>query len=260
MMETPVLSIVSPCCNEQENLIPLVTAIRETLDPLHIAYEIVIGDDHSSDDSWKILQTLGAADRRIRAVRLSQNHGQSAAVWAGIQAATGHFIATLDADLQNHPRELPRLLEAIQRDQCDCVCGSRVAARAQGDSRVYQATSKFANGIRNRFTHEKVSDSACGYRIFRRECATRLKFFKGMHRFMPTLFRIEGFVVTELPISHHKRLTGKSHYGVLNRLFVTLHDLLAVRWMQKRMFCYQVKEQINFPPSATVELDHRRTG
>ena len=249
MSEAPILSVVAPCYNEQGNLIPLVTAIREALEPLKLAYEIVIADDCSRDDSWKTLQTLGADDKRIRAVRLNRNCGQSAAVWAGIQAATGRYIATLDADLQNHPRELPRFLEAIQREESDCICGSRVAARAQGDSWVRQVSSKIANGIRNRITHETVSDSACGYRIFKRECAARLKFFKGMHRFMPTLFRIEGFVVTEIPISHHTRLTGQSHYGVLNRLFVTIYDLFAVRWMQKRMFRFEVKEQINFPPS-----------
>ena len=252
MIEAPTLSVVAPCFNEQGNLVPLVTAIREALDPLKITYEIVIADDFSRDDSWKILQTLGAADPRIRAVRLDRNYGQSAAVWAGIQAATGRFIATLDADLQNHPRELPGFLAAIQRGNSDCVCGSRVAARAQGDSRVRQLSSKIANGIRNRITNETVSDSACGYRIFRRECAARLKFFKGMHRFMPTLFRIEGFVVTEIPISHHTRLSGQSNYGVLNRLFVTIYDLFAVRWMQKRMFRFEVKDQINFPPSVAA--------
>ena len=192
MSEAPILSVVAPCYNEQGNITPLVTAIREALEPLKITYEIVLADDCSRDDSWSILRKLGASDPRIRAVRLNRNCGQSAAVWAGIQAATGRFIATLDADLQNHPRELPRFLQAIQLAQCDCVCGSRVQARAQGDSFVRRLSSKIGNGIRNRITRETVSDSACGYRIFRRECAARLKFFKGMHRFMPTLFRIEG--------------------------------------------------------------------
>ena len=248
MMEPPILSIVAPCYNEQGNLEPLVTAIRDVMEPLNVTYEIVIADDRSTDRSWEILKTLGAADPKIHAVRLDRNCGQSAALWAGVQSAKGRFIATLDADLQNHPRELPRFLDAIQH--CDCVCGSRVKARAQGDSHLKQFSSRVANGIRNRITRETISDSACGYRIFRRECAARLKFFKGMHRFIPTLFRIEGFVVTEIPIGHHARHTGHSHYGVLNRLFITVHDLFAVRWMQKRMFRYEVKEQINFPPDA----------
>ena len=245
MSEAPILSVVAPCYNEQGNLIPLITAIREALEPLKISYEIVIADDCSRDDSWNILQKLGAEDQRIRAVRLNRNCGQSAAVWAGIQAATGRFIATLDADLQNHPRELPRFLEAIERDRCDCVCGSRVAARAQGDSWVRQVSSKIANGIRNSITHETVSDSACGYRIFKRECAARLKFFKGMHRFMPTLIRLEGFSVVEIPISTNPRFAGQTKYGVWNRLFASFYDLLAVRWMKKRMIKFQVAERLN---------------
>jgi dolichol-phosphate mannosyltransferase len=248
MIEPPVLSIVVPSFNEQGNLEPLVAAIRDVMEPLNVSYEVVIADDCSTDRSWEILKTLGAADKRIRAVRLDRNCGQSAALWAGVQSAKGRFIATLDADLQNHPCELPKFLDAIRH--CDCVCGSRVQARARGDSRLRQLSSRIANGIRNGITRETVSDSACGYRIFRRECAERLKFFKGMHRFLPTLFRIEGFVVTEIPISHHARLTGRSHYGVLNRVFITIHDLFAVRWMQKRMFRYEVKEQFNFPPDA----------
>ena len=248
MSESPVLSVVAPCYNEQGNLLPLVTAIRETLDPLRITYEIVLADDGSADGSWSLLQALGAADPRLRAIRLARNSGQSAALWAGIQAATGRFIATLDADLQNHPRELPRFLAAIERNQCDCVCGSRVASRTRGDSWLRQVSSRIANGIRNRITHETIGDSACGYRLFKRECAARLKFFKGMHRFMPTLFRIEGFVVAEIPIAHHPRHAGRSHYAVLNRLFVTVHDLFAVRWMQRRMFRFDVRDRINFPP------------
>jgi dolichol-phosphate mannosyltransferase len=245
MAASPIFSIVAPCFNEAGNLIPLITAIREAMEPLEVGYEVVIADDASTDDSWEILKKLGAEDPKIRAVRLAQNAGQSAAMWAGVQNARGRYIATLDADLQNHPRELPRFLAAIEN--CDCVCGSRVIARAQGDPWLKRVSSKIANAIRNRFTHETVSDSACGYRIFRRECAAQLKFFKGMHRFMPTLFHIEGFRVTEISISHGRRLTGHSHYGTLNRLGVTLYDLFAVRWMQKRMFRYEVKEQINFP-------------
>jgi len=247
MTELPFLSIVVPCYNEKANLVPLITAIRETMTALNLGYEVVFADDGSTDDSWSILRAFGTEDIRIRAVRLEKNAGQSAALWAGVQAARGKYIATLDADLQNHPRELPKFLQVIE--SCDCVCGSRVQARAQGDSRLKQVSSLIANAIRNRLTHETVSDSACGYRVFRREAVARLKFFKGIHRFLPTLFRLEGLVVREIPINHYARLTGHSHYGVWNRVFVTIADLLAVRWMQQRMFRYEVREQINFPPA-----------
>jgi glycosyltransferase involved in cell wall biosynthesis len=213
------------------------------VEQLNLTCEIVIADDCSTDQSWEILKKLGAEDPRIRALQFAKNCGQSAAIWAGIKAARGQYIATLDADLQNDPKDLPKFLEALK--QFDCVCGSRLANRAKGDSIVRQLSSKIANGVRNRITCETISDSACGYRVFKRECAANLKFFNGMHRFLPTLFKIEGYSVAEIPVSHHARHTGTSHYGVWNRLFASSHDLFAVRWMQKRMFKYQVKERVN---------------
>ena len=251
MITAPILSIVVPCYNEEGNLVPLIAAIRETTEPLKLANEIIIADDCSTDKSWEIIQSLAAQDSRIRALRFAKNSGQSAALWAGIQMARGQYIATLDADLQNDPKDLPKFLEALK--QYDCVCGSRRASRSQGDNLVRQLSSKIANGVRNRITHETITDSACCYRVFKRECAGNLKFFKGMHRFLPTLFKIEGYTVAEIPVSHHARFTGKSHYGVWNRLFASAYDLFAVRWMQKRMFRYQVKERVNFQP----ETDER---
>ena len=246
MTDSVTLSVVAPCHNEAENLGPFVAAIRAALDPLKISYEIVITDDRSSDRSWEILSELGAKDSRVRAVRLAKNSGQSAAVWAAIKTATGKYIATLDADLQNDPADLPHFLEAIKNS--DCVCGNRKTNRAKGDSVIRQLSSKIANGIRNWMTQETVGDSACGYRMFRRECVADLKFFKGMHRFMPTLIKIEGYRMTEIPVRHHARVAGVSHYGVWNRAFAALYDLFAVRWMQKRMFRFQVAERINLPP------------
>ncbi len=243
--EPPALSIVIPCYNEAGNLLPLAKAIRAAVDPLKLSYEIIVVDDCSTDQSWEILRTLGAEDSRLRARRLEKNCGQSAAIWAGIQAAAGRFVATLDADLQNDPADLPRFLEAL-KDQ-DCVCGSRIKNRAQGDSLLRRLSSKIANGVRNRMTHENVADSACGYRVFKRECAGNLKFFKGMHRFLPTLFKIEGYRVGEISIRHHLRHAGVSHYGVWNRLFGAAYDLFAVRWMQKRMFHFKIAERVNFP-------------
>ena len=246
MEEAPVISVVIPCYNEQGNLSPLVKATADALGPLNISYEIVITDDCSRDDSWDVLQKIAAENPNVRAQRLAKNSGQSAALWAGIQSAHGRYIATLDADLQNDPRDLPKFLEAIKTS--DCVCGSRIEKRREGDNFVRQVSSKIANGVRNLITHESVTDSGCCYRVFKRECAADLKFFKGMHRFLPTLFKIEGFSVKEIPVNHQHRLTGVSNYGVWNRLFASSYDLFAVRWMQKRMFRFQVKEQVNFTP------------
>lgn len=241
--EIPKLSFVIPCHNEEANLRPLVAAIREATEPLKQSFEIVITDDFSADGSWKVLKELAAADPRIRAQRFAFNCGQSAAMWAGMRAARGAYIITLDCDLQNDPRDIPKFLNALRN--VDCVCGTRVEARRQGDGFIRIASSRIANWVRNKLSGETISDAGCCFRAFKRECIADLKFFKGMHRFLPTLFKIEGFTVREIPVSHNPRTSGKTHYGVWNRLFASFYDLLAVRWMKKRMFKYRIAERIN---------------
>jgi glycosyltransferase involved in cell wall biosynthesis len=241
--DSPLLSIVLPCYNEEGNLRPLIQAIREGVEPLKIDYEIVITDDCSRDNSWNLLKQLAAEDRRIRVQRFEKNAGQSAAMWAGLKAARGTYLMTLDADLQNDPREIPRFLEAIKNT--DCVCGSRVESRAKGDNFIRVASSRIANNVRNWLSGDTISDSGCCFRIFKRECIENLKFFKGMHRFMPTLMKMEGFQVNEIPIGTNPRFAGKTNYGVWNRLFASFYDLLAVRWMKKRMIRFKVAERIN---------------
>ncbi len=243
MAGTPTLSLAVPCYNEQDNLRPLVAAIRAALDPLKLPYEVIITDDCSKDRSWEVLKELAASDPRIRAQRFAFNCGESAALWAGLKAARGQYLFTLDGDMQNDPKDLPRFLEPLKH--YDCVCGTRVAARSQGDNFIRVASSRIANWVRNKLSGEQISDAGCTYRGFRRECIENLKFFKGMHRFMPTLVKIEGFTVTEIAVSHNPRLAGQSNYGVWNRLFASFYDLLAVRWMKKRMFRYEVAERIN---------------
>ena len=243
MPPAPVLSFVIPCYNEEGNLRPLVAALREAVEPLRVPYEIVITDDGSKDRSWEILKELAAADPRIRAQRLACNCGESAASWAGMKAARGQYLVTLDADLQNDPQELPKFLEGLKH--CDCVCGTRVKTRGRGDNFVRIASSRVANWVRNKLSGEQISDAGCTFRAFKRECIQNVKFFKGMHRFLPTLFKLEGFTVMEIEISNHPRFAGRSNYGIWNRLFASFDDLLAVRWMKKRMLRYQVAERVN---------------
>ena len=243
MTETPELSFVIPCYNEQDNLRALVKAISDSVAPLQRSYEIVITDDCSKDNSWPVLKEIAAADPRVRGLRFAYNCGQSAAMWAGMKAARGKIIVTLDADLQNDPQDLARLLEPMTK--FDCVCGSRVKARSEGDSWVRVASSRIANGVRNKLSGENISDAGCCYRAFKRECVDNLKFFKGMHRFLPTLFKIEGYTVTEVDVRTNPRVAGKSNYGIGNRLFASFYDLIAVRWMKKRMFRYKVSDTVN---------------
>ena len=240
--DNPTLSVVIPCHNEQENLRPLIAAIDEAVLPLRLTYEIIITDDCSTDQSWNILKELVSQNSNIRIQRFAFNSGQSAALWAGIQAASGRYIATLDADLQNDPRDLPLLMDGLR--QFDCVCGSRVAARRSGDNFVRILSSRIANWVRNSISGENISDSGCCFRVFKRECVGGLKFFKGMHRFMPTLIKMEGFTVTEVPIRQNHRRSGQSHYNIGNRMFSSFYDLLAVSWMKKRMFRYKIAEKV----------------
>jgi dolichol-phosphate mannosyltransferase len=239
----PEISLVIPCYNEEETLRAFFQAAQAALEPLQIPCEIIVTDDGSADSSWSVLKDCARRDPRIRAQRLDANYGQSAALWAGIKAARGRYIITMDSDLQNDPRDVPAFLEALK--SYDCVCGTRVAARSQGDSWVRIASSRIANGVRNRLSGEEIEDAGCTYRAFKRECVADLKFFKGMHRFLPTLVKMEGFTVTEIPISHHPRFAGQTHYGIWNRLFASFYDLLAVRWMKRRMFRFRVAERIN---------------
>ncbi len=240
-MNEPEISLVIPCHNEEGNLQPLVEAIHGAMRPTGVGYEIVITDDCSTDGSWEVLRGLAARDPLLKIQRFAWNCGESAASWAGLQAARGRVLVTLDADLQNDPRDLPKFLDALK--EADCVCGSRVETRGQGDSFLRIASSRFANRVRNALSGEAISDAGCTYRAFRRECIARVKFFKGGHRFLPTLIKMEGFTVKEIAVSNRSRLSGSSHYGVWNRLFKSFYDLLAVRWMKSRFLRYQIAER-----------------
>jgi glycosyltransferase involved in cell wall biosynthesis len=240
-MNAPEISLVIPCHNEEGNLRPLVAAIHAAMQPTGVDYEIVITDDASTDGSWALLKELAATDPRLRIQRFKTNCGESAASWAGLQAARGQYLATLDADLQNDPRDLPKFLEALKT--ADCICGTRVETRGQGDSWLRIASSRIANGVRNRLSGETISDAGCTYRAFRRECIAGVKFFRGAHRFLPTLIKMEGFTVAEIPVTNQPRHSGSSHYGVWNRLFKSFHDLLGIRWMKSRRLRYELADQ-----------------
>lgn len=242
-LENPELSLVIPCYNEAGTLRELIKAIRAAVGPLKLAYEIIITDDCSQDDSWAILKELAAEDPQIRVQKFAANCGKSAAAWAGMKISRGRNIVTLDADLQNDPQDLGKLLAGLEH--FDCVCGTRVESRRHGDGFVRIVSSRIANWVRNKVSGENVADAGCGYRAFKRECIADLKLFEGMHRFMPTLIKMEGFTVTEVAVSNHPRHAGQSKYGVWNRLFASFYDLLAVRWMKKRMYKWVVAEKVN---------------
>ena len=242
-MSEPEISLVIPCHNEEGNVRPLVEAIHKAMDPLGVEYEIVITDDASTDNSWAVLKEMAAGDPRLRIQQFKFNCGESAASWGGMKASRGKAIATLDADLQNDPKDMPKFLEALKT--ADCVCGTRVESRGEGDKWIRIVSSRTANAVRNWLSGENISDAGCTYRAFRRECIADVKVFKGAHRFLPTLIKMEGFSVVEIPVSNNPRFSGSSHYGVWNRLFKSFYDLLAVRWMKTRIIRYEIGDRVN---------------
>ena len=222
---------------ERDNLEPLHTELSAALAAVTGGVEIVYVDDGSRDGSAEVLAGLAARDPRVRVLRFAANCGQTAAFAAGFEAARGEVVATLDADLQNDPADLPRLLAAL--DGADVVNGVRQGRR---DSVVRRLSSRVGNGFRNWVTHESVSDVGCSLRVMRAAHLRRVKLHRGMHRFLPTLLRLEGARVIELPVAHRPRRHGRSKYGIANRLFVGLVDVFAVRWMQSRQLRWRLRD------------------
>jgi glycosyltransferase involved in cell wall biosynthesis len=231
------LSVVVPVFNEADNIEPLHRELDAALAGVEGAVEFIYVDDGSRDGSDERLLELAKRDQRVRAIRFDGNQGQSAALDAGFRAVKGEVTVTLDADLQNDPADIPRLLEALGR--ADVVNGVRIDRQ---DSWVRKISSSIANGFRNWVTRESVTDVGCALRVMRSSYLREVKLYRGMHRFLPTLLRMEGATVVEVPVSHRPRRHGVSKYGISNRLFVGLVDVFAVRWMQKRALRYRIKE------------------
>jgi glycosyltransferase involved in cell wall biosynthesis len=231
------LSLVIPVYNERDNLATLATEIAASLRGSGWRYEVLMVDDGSTDGSAEVLRDLGAAHPEIRVVRLLRNAGQTAAIDAGFHRARGRVVVTLDADLQNDPADIPRLVREL--DGWDAVVGVRQVRR---DSLVRRVSSRVANYVRNRLSDETITDTGCSLKAYRRDAVGTLKLYRGMHRFLPTLLKMEGYRVREVPVGHRPRTRGQSKYGITNRLLPSFVDLLAVRWMKKRALRYEVKD------------------
>lgn len=238
------LSVVVPVYDEADNLATLhgeldaaISELESTGSELEGGVEFLYVDDGSRDRSVEVLEGLAKRDARIRVLALEQNSGQSAALEAGFRGARGEVVATLDADLQNDPADLGRLLEGL--DRADVVNGVRANRQ---DTWVRKVSSRVGNGFRNWATGESVTDVGCSLRVMRREFLGDVKLYRGLHRFIPTLLRMQGARVIEMPVNHRPRLHGQSKYGIGNRLFVGLADVFAVRWMQSRSIQYKVRE------------------
>jgi glycosyltransferase involved in cell wall biosynthesis len=241
-METstsPNLSVVVPVFNEEESLPTLIPKLVEVFKTLSFSYEMIFVDDGSSDGSRRILKEMASQYPSLRVIGFKENRGLSTALVAGMREARGEKIVTLDSDLQNDPKDIPILLEYL--DRYDMATGWR---REREDRWLKKISSKIANGVRNRLSGENIQDSACTLRAFKRECIQGIPVFNGMHRFLSTLVKMEGYRIVEVPVSHHPRKFGKSKYNIRNRMVRSFIDLLVVRWMKRRAIRYDIEERI----------------
>ena len=242
----PWLSVVIPIKDERDNLSPLTEQLLHVLqgreESARAPFEIIYVDDGSMDGSSDVMDQLARQHASIIVLHFDRNYGQSAGFDAGFKRSTGALVATLDGDLQNDPADIATLLPLTK--QFDLVCGWRTNRH---DSLVRKISSRIANAVRSAVTGDHVHDTGCSLKIFRREVVDRLQLFTGMHRFFPALALMQGFTVTEVPVRHNPRIRGYSKYGVGNRLFKGIYDLIAVRWMQHR--CLRYRFRAGSPPA-----------
>jgi dolichol-phosphate mannosyltransferase len=231
---SPAVSVIVPLFNEEENMSILQSELRGALSGIN--HEIVFVDDGSVDRTVERIET----GSNIRVIRFEKNTGQSAAIYAGLQAARGATAVLIDGDLQNDPVDIPRLLAEIERG-ADLVCGYRVKRK---DTMVKRLTSWIANTVRSRFTRDGVRDTGCTLKAMRRECVIALVPFKGMHRFIPALVKDAGYRLVEIPVNHRPRRFGQSKYGLGNRALRATIDMFGVRWLLSRRFNYKIREKM----------------
>jgi glycosyltransferase involved in cell wall biosynthesis len=236
---TPELSLVIPVHNERDSLPLLVGEIATALAGRR--YEIVAVDDGSVDDSLEVLKRLKLEYPELHIVSLTARAGQTAAFAAGFRAARGPVIVTLDADLQNDPADVPALVSRLSASGMTAIVGYRVNRR---DTRWKRLQARIANAVRNRLNGETIRDTGCSLKAFRAEAVRALPLYNGMHRFLPTLIKLYGGTVGEVPVQHRPRRFGLTKYGMWNRVFRSFADALAVRWMQRRVLRYDVREEL----------------
>lgn len=235
------LTVILPVFNEVQNLALLWPELIGILEAHWRHVEVIFVDDVSTDGSTEWLRDLARRDERVRHVRFARHAGLTAALDAGYHRARAPIVVTMDSDLQSDPADIPRLVAALH--DADAATGWRVHRH---DTWLKRFSSRIANFIRNWLTRETVRDSACTLRAMRRECTAALPPYDGLHRFVPTLLRIAGYRVVEVPVTHRARRFGESKFGVRNRAGRAFRDLLFVRWMQHRVLRY------------TIELDSER--
>ncbi len=223
------LSIVIPIKDERENLRRLHDRVVTAMQPAGLSFEIILIDDGSTDGSAAELETLAALDARVKVVRLRRNFGQSAAMQAGIDHASGEVVVTMDGDLQNDPSDIPMLLEALHRQNVDAVFGLRADRQDTYVNR--KLPSRLGNWLIRKVTGVDVHDLGCTLRAMRKDLAKSLLLYGEMHRFIPVLVRDTGATYTQVAVQHHPRIAGKTKYTI-TRTFRVVLDLITIKFMQ----------------------------
>ena len=222
-----MISIVTPFYDERPNLGELVERLEKAAAKLDEPWEIVFVDDGSRDGGGESLKTLIASRPSLRLVRNEKNSGLTAAFWTGFREAKGEILATLDADLQNPPEEIPRLVKLLKDSGADIVAGIR---QNRQDNWLKRISSKAAKNIRRAVTRDRIEDVGCSLRVFKRETLSAFLPEKGMHRFFLPLAEARGFKIQQVPVAHDARRRGQSKYGFWNRLLGPLLNLFMVKW------------------------------
>ena len=230
--DSPAVSVIVPVYNEEENVPILQAELRAALRA--IDHELIFVDDGSADHTVERIEVAP----NLRVIRFEKNAGQSAAIYAGLQAARGAVLVLIDGDLQNDPADIPKLVGEISRG-ADLACGYRALRR---DTRVKRLTSRIANAVRSRYTKDGVRDTGCTLKAMRRECVSALVPFKGMHRFIPALIKDAGYRLVEIPVNHRPRRFGQTKYGLGNRAVRATVDMFGVRWLLSRRLNYKIRE------------------
>ena len=229
----PELSLFLPVLNEEDNLRPMHTKIQEALDSLGKTAEVIYVDDGSTDKSLEMLREIAASDNRVRVISLRRNYGQTAAMSAGIDAAKGNILIPMDADLQNDPKDIARLLDKLNEGY-DVVSGWR---KNRKDKLIMRKIpSWIANSLISKIGGVPLHDYGCSLKAYRREVIQDVKLYGEMHRFIPIYAAWAGARVTEIPVDHHARTMGKSKYGI-SRTIKVVFDLMTIKFMAS----YQTK-------------------
>lgn len=224
MEKRTIISLIIPLYNEEQNVRILHSHIKEVLDDLNKEYEIIFIDDGSKDRTYEILKSVHDENPRVKIIKFRGNFGQSAAMAAGFDTASGDYVFAMDGDLQNDPKDIPKLLEKLE-EGFDVVSGWR--KNRKDKLIIRKIPSRLANKLICSVTNVKLHDTGCSLKVFRSEIIKRINLYGELHRFIPALAKIEGARITEMVVTHHPRKYGKSKYNI-SRTFRVIVDLIAM--------------------------------